>query len=233
MNVNLRPSTTLLRATQRELERLAKTEEKLKHRQSTLKQELGEIAERLTTLAERRRLLERLGEGETSGQDETGRGDAVPLHRDSGGELRGAEIRERAARQFYLQYGTGKSAHYRRWFDVLLRTGAEVGGKDPLATFLTNLGRSPIVARGPEPGTYFIEEEALPRLRQELDEQRAELRDLAEVIARPGSYSEELHQHQTDLMAGVRRLEGQIAEAERVLAPPEEGTGQEEEGRAA
>jgi hypothetical protein len=57
----------------------------------------------------------------------------------------------RAQRQF------GEAIHYREWFGLLRRAGYEVVGKDPLATFLTQVRRSESVeAVGGRSGLYRL-----------------------------------------------------------------------------
>lgn len=91
-------------------------------------------------------------------------------------------------------------------------------GKNPAATFLSNILRSPIVAHGPQPGTYLIDDTIAARLRRELAEHHAELRDLASVIAAgDGVAPIALREHRTVLSATVRRLERDVAESDAAL----------------
>jgi hypothetical protein len=51
----------------------------------------------------------------------------------------------------------GETIHYREWFGLVRRAGYEVTGKDPLATFLTQLRRSGAVeAVGRRSGLYRL-----------------------------------------------------------------------------
>jgi hypothetical protein len=51
----------------------------------------------------------------------------------------------------------GEAIHYREWFGLVRRAGYEVTGKDPLATFLTQLRRSRTVeAVGARSGLYRL-----------------------------------------------------------------------------
>ena len=74
---------------------------------------------------------------------------------------------------------TPQALHYRAWFDALEAAGYEVAGKDPLAVFLTQLSRSPVVRRGTQSGVYELDPGAPRRLRDQLDALHAELRGIA------------------------------------------------------
>lgn len=62
-------------------------------------------------------------------------------------KLQGHRLREEAARILLERRGLRVAIHYREWFELLREQGIEVAGKDPLATFLTQLTRSPVVLR--------------------------------------------------------------------------------------
>lgn len=134
--------------------------------------------------------------------------------------LHGARIREVAIRLLYQERGCGIVVHYKQWFALLRDNGYVVLGKRPVATFLTTISRTPFIIREPEPGTYSIDGEAEGRVRQELVEAQAEFSDVCVVIARDGS-SDADREDRTRLMARVRMLERQAAEAERIFAPPD------------
>jgi hypothetical protein len=226
----LGPSSTLRRAAEAERRRLARTRDRLVARQDQLKEELARIEADLDALREREEVLAPLiGEGSENGHPTTPDGEPSSASE----RLKGAALRERAARRYYLVHGAGRALHYRRWFDLLLDEGVEIVGKDPLATFLTNLNRSPVVVRGEESGTYAIDEDAPGRLRDELSERQAELRDLTEVIARDVTPTSELQEHRAALLSDIRRLESLIAEAERVLAPAEAAVDDQERAERA
>jgi hypothetical protein len=56
--------------------------------------------------------------------------------------LSGQQLRQ-AAVEVLRQHGRpGESIHYRQWLDLLLQTGARVAGKNPTATFLTQINRA-------------------------------------------------------------------------------------------
>jgi hypothetical protein len=98
--------------------------------------------------------------------------------------LRGQRLRETAIEIIGKHRRLGEPIHYREWFELLLAEGHSVEGKDPLATFLTQVTRSPVVLRQPrQPGVYRVDPQtggeetlrALERARQRLLALRQEL----------------------------------------------------------
>lgn len=59
--------------------------------------------------------------------------------------LRGQRLRQVAIQVLKRRRGQGATVHYREWYDLLVEDGHRVGGKDPVATFLTQLSRTPEV----------------------------------------------------------------------------------------
>lgn len=73
------------------------------------------------------------------------------------GELRGQKLQEVAVELLRQRRGAGAVVHYREWFDLLAGAGVTVAGKDPLATFLTQIGRAPSVESvRPRSGLYRL-----------------------------------------------------------------------------
>lgn len=71
-------------------------------------------------------------------------------------ELRGRRLREIAV-EVLRRRGNGDAVHYREWFSLLRAEGWEVRGRDPLNTFLTELGRTDGVERvGQRTGLYRL-----------------------------------------------------------------------------
>jgi hypothetical protein len=56
-------------------------------------------------------------------------------------QLRGERLREVALQVLRGLSASGDAVHYRVWFDALLESGYRVSGRDPLATFLTQITR--------------------------------------------------------------------------------------------
>lgn len=56
-------------------------------------------------------------------------------------ELRGERLREVAVEVLQRLAASGDPVHYRVWFDALVESGYRISGRDPLATFLTQVRR--------------------------------------------------------------------------------------------
>ena len=56
-------------------------------------------------------------------------------------ELRGERLREVALEVLQRLSASGDPVHYRIWFEALVEAGFRVSGRDPLATFLTQITR--------------------------------------------------------------------------------------------
>jgi hypothetical protein len=149
---------------------------------------------------------EAAGPGRAPTADDEARGDRV---------LRGPEIREAAVRAL-VQRGAGEAMHYRDWFALLVDSGHSIAGKDPLAVFLTQLGRSPAVRRGSGAGVYELDRHAGARLRASLDGLQRELRELA---ISPAADLSAIRARRDRLNADIGRVERALEEIGRVLGP--------------
>jgi hypothetical protein len=75
--------------------------------------------------------------------------------------LRGKRLLEVAVELLSNHAGSGVPIHYRAWFALIQEAGHLVGGKDPLATLLTQLNRAPQVEHvGHRSGLYQLREAA-------------------------------------------------------------------------
>lgn len=71
--------------------------------------------------------------------------------------LRGARLQEIAVRVLAEHQQPGEAIHYKQWYGLLRTAGYAVGGKDPLASFLAAISRSPHVqAVGQRSGLYVL-----------------------------------------------------------------------------
>jgi hypothetical protein len=112
-------------------------------------------------------------------------------------------------------HGAGDVLHYRAWFDLLTDAGHQVAGKDPLAVFLTQLSRSPVVRKSTQAGVYEIDRDAPHRLARQLSSLQAKLR---EATSAPSTADlGEIRAQREDLVNSVRHAERALEEAERVL----------------
>ncbi len=71
--------------------------------------------------------------------------------------LRGQRLQEIAVQVLTKRHVPGEPVHYKHWYGLLREAGYSVGGKDPLATFLATISRSPrIQAVGQRSGLYVL-----------------------------------------------------------------------------
>lgn len=71
--------------------------------------------------------------------------------------LRGQRLRQVAIQVLKRRRGEAATVHYREWYELLVADGHRVAGKDPVATFLTQLSRAPEVeAVGRRTGMYRL-----------------------------------------------------------------------------
>jgi hypothetical protein len=72
-------------------------------------------------------------------------------------QLRGRRLQEVAVEVLRTERGPDEAIHYREWFSLLRARGFDVGGKDPVNTFLTGIGRADgVVAIGQRSGLYRL-----------------------------------------------------------------------------
>jgi len=76
---------------------------------------------------------------------------------DLGGALRGHRLREVAVEVLSKHLDPGNTVHYRDWYELLQRESLVIAGRDPLATFLSQISRSDAVeAVGRRSGRYRL-----------------------------------------------------------------------------
>jgi hypothetical protein len=72
-------------------------------------------------------------------------------------ELRGERLRDVAAEVLWRHHSAGEVVHYKEWFQLVVADGYRIGGKDPSATFLTQVARVSSVERvGRRSGLYRL-----------------------------------------------------------------------------
>jgi hypothetical protein len=72
-------------------------------------------------------------------------------------ELRGQRLREVAIQVLKRRRGRKATVHYKEWYALLVEEGHRVAGKDPVATFLTQVSRSAEVEKvGRRSGMYRL-----------------------------------------------------------------------------
>jgi hypothetical protein len=72
-------------------------------------------------------------------------------------ELRGERLREVATEVLWRHFSNGDVVHYKQWYDLVVAEGHRIGGKNPAATFLTQVARIETVERvGRRSGLYRL-----------------------------------------------------------------------------
>ncbi|HWD73963.1 MAG TPA: hypothetical protein VG371_02410, partial [Solirubrobacteraceae bacterium] len=230
MSVSLpHPSSRLLRAAAAEQGDLTRHRDRLTDRRKALLAELRQLDDALTIVDDRLSMLERLT-GPPARADAVDdaraprRSEPVAAAQSDGAQprdpasevLRGPAIRETAVRVVIGQPQRIEALHYRRWYDLLQEAGYAVAGKDPVAVFLTQVTRSPVVRKATKPGVYEVDRQAPLRIRQRLDRLQTELRELAATPSAPvdlGAVRARRHELDLEISQHERALE----EALRVL----------------
>ncbi len=210
---------------ERELLRLSKREDGLAHELDAIREARSALQDELVVL---QRLSRDLPAGEIRAADDERRRLRVVTDGSQAVEgrevvLRGAQIRETAVRVL-ASSATSQAVHYRTWFELLRHKGFVPAGKDPLATFLTQIGRSPVVQRSTAPGMYSLDLRAPERERARLAQLRAKLGDVGETPL--GATVDEIGWIRESRV----RLNSEIGSAERTLAEALRSLGEEEEG---
>ena len=238
------PSTRLLRAAAAERDDLARHRGRLTRARERLLGELRDVDDALALVDQRLATLARLagevgatgevvelaarsakGQGAPASalaQVASARADATPAELREPDEnakphlLRGPAIREAAVRVLVAQPQPIEALHYRRWYELLEQAGFAVAGKDPLAVFLTQLSRSPVVRKASKPGVYELDPHAPLRMRQRLDQLQNELREVT-LAPRTGIELAALRTRRQKLNVAISRQERALEEALRVL----------------
>lgn len=133
----------------------------------TVESERNEVAARLADLRAQSARLHRLVDHVDADVEQTARllrqideslGIAPQLSLSSvDGVLRGQQLQEVAVALLRQKRPAGEPVHYKVWYEMLVEAGARVAGKDPLATFLTQIARAPEVESvKPRSGLYRL-----------------------------------------------------------------------------
>ncbi len=232
MSVSLpHPSSRLLRAAAADQADLVRQRERITRRREALLAELGEIDAALTGVDERLSVLARLtGAPRASGGTADVRSPPMPAvaTTEAFGEprsnaqpevLRGPAIREAAVKVVVAQPRRIEAIHYRRWYELLQETGYAVAGKDPVAVFLTQVSRSPVVRKATKPGVYEVDRQAPLRIRQRLERLQSELRELTATTPSAAGDLAAVRGHRHELDLAISQHERALEEALRVLSP--------------
>jgi hypothetical protein len=139
--------------------------------------------------------------------------------------LRGQSLRDAAVEVLVRRRGLGEPIHYRQWFELLVSEGHRVGGKDPLASFLTQVTRSPVVERAPDDaGVYKVDpvsgaDRALCAHAQAEVELRLAEAAYRQTAATTGGESADVRlPEMMELQRRLKEAQRKVAAAERALA---------------
>jgi chromosome segregation ATPase len=215
-----------LRTARGEIDRVQRQISTIEQRRDALRAQVADVEAELESHLRRKQLLEELvfveqAEPVTDAADRTR---ARPVRR----AIKGAELRRAAGRQLWDAQGE-QEVHYREWFERLIAAGYAIGGKDPLASFLTNIRDSPAVARGSRQGYYKLDPDSAAPLEQQLSEVQAELADversidLAYANVEPSARIEALREHRSHLRQTAKRLEAKLDEVRYVFQGGRDG----------
>lgn len=119
-------------------------------------------------------------------------------------ELRGQKVRDTAIEVLLRHRGPMKPIHYRQWHELLEHEGHRVAGQNPLATFLTQIRRSPVVEPVPDRSGFYL-----------VDPERAATKAVTEVRAAEAKLAELVHRGTPATEVELARRT--LARAERTL----------------
>lgn len=220
------PSRRMQAAAAAERERVERALARLGAREHELAAELAVVRAAHAELEHQRDVLNQFTQNEPSRSPgrESRRLRALP---DAGGPaksnghtvLKGACIRETAVRVLAANAAPDAPVHYRDWFELMVAQGFMPAGKDPLATFLTQVGRSPVVQRSTASGVYALDLRFPDRARERRRTLQAQL---GELQARPPDMTVEQiaadREQRAQLTAELEETERQLEEALRSLS---------------
>jgi hypothetical protein len=215
-----RPSLRLLAAAAAERADIERLRDVLLKRRRNLHEQIEDLDAELAELADRMLLIDRLA-GPANSSVDSGADEKASAQKDKI-ILRGPAIRRVAVSVLLSDPALPRAMHYREWFALLEQNGYTVAGKDPVAVFLTQLSRSPVIHRGTQSGIYEIQLDAGNELRRRLDSRQRELRALASAPASTTDLTS-IRAQRTSLTREIDKLEKALVEAQSTLddAPPE------------
>jgi Mg2+ and Co2+ transporter CorA len=211
------PSAALVRTARNEIGRIDRSIATIEQRRAALLSQLAELDAEADGYRRRRDLLEELVAVENLPPAEV-TASAAP----SGTQLiKGADLRRVAGKLLWSAQGE-REVHYREWFERVVAAGYAVGGKDPVASFLTNIRDSPAVRRGSSQGHYRLDLASIERVAQEIREAHAELNDVEQSLARTyaanaGAPTEALRDHRDHLKQLLKRLDANMQELQTIF----------------
>jgi hypothetical protein len=207
------PSRRLARAAAAERARLESELVTAEQEAAGLRKRIEHTEQQASTIRQRLQLLDQLGATDAKVPSRAARPRLVPPETEpANGWLRGAAIRQAAVRILAASHNPHREIHYMNWLEQLYEAGYAIPGRDPAATFLTQLGRSPVVVRADHPGTYLLDPSSSVRLRERLmalNEELLALHHGQQTIEQIASARD----RRTELVAEIDRVERNLEEA--------------------
>jgi hypothetical protein len=219
-----RVSTRLKRAAVAERALLAKRRERVERERVGVRTELERLERELADIDEHLELLVRIApSGEGDAQPTRRNGDA-PRQQEPGVKrvLQGPAIRATAVRLLVERDPPVDAIHYRDWYRLLQEHGFAVAGRKPLAVFLSQVSRSPLMRKATSAGVYALDRDAAERRRRELSQLEAELHALTTQSPNRPAHGQ-IQTRRRELLLAIGRHERALDEALRDLTPAEHG----------
>lgn len=134
-------------------------------------------------------------------------------------ELQGQQLREAATQILLERWGTKRPIHYRDWYRLFNEAGYAAAGKDGLATFLTQVTRSPIVSRVEgQSGVYELDPiGAYDRARSIYAGARKALTEIQVAVPSNREATERLSRQARERLAKAKRQLDEVIEARTAL----------------
>ena len=233
----LLPTRRLRSAARAERSRVLRELDRLERRRDFLAQELIGIEASLTEIREHLKLLNRFafdaddspfptavqparcGEDQLHDAPQESTGPSYPPH----ALLRGAQIRAVAVRLLAGSHDPVGLIHYNDWFELVEREGYRVSGKDPRASFLTQISRSPVVRReSGASGRYALDFEAPRRWSRRVAELKTNLQRLDYGVSLTVGEVTGVGRRRRELIKELARSERALEETLRLLGPDQE-----------
>jgi hypothetical protein len=218
-----RVSDRLRRAVAAERDKLASQRERVERVRRDVGGELERLEHELADIDQRLELLVRVAPAAAEHREPEA-GDGHADRRDRPAEamqrLQGLAIRVTAVRLLAGQAPRVEAIHYRDWYRLLQQHGYTVAGKKPLAVFLTQVSRSPVIRKATAAGVYELDRGAPERLRHHLVDLEADLRALTNHPPNRGAGGE-VHARRRELVHAIGRRERALEVALQSLAAGE------------
>jgi hypothetical protein len=209
-------SSRLRRAALAEREQLARRRERAERERDGVRATLERVESDLAEIDERLALLGRLALPER--EPEPSSDDRPAPSTGAARVLEGPAIRTTAVRLLVEHEPAREEVHYRDWYALLTKHGFAVAGQKPLAVFLSQVSRSPVMRKATPAGVYALDRDATERLGRELSVLEAELHTLMrQSPSRPANGATQTRRR--ELLLAIGRHERALDEARRGLAP--------------